>query len=192
VDSGLKNLGMPVSLGGEAPRRGGAACVSAGYSIQFDARPLAPARVSCGGRIHAMKPNPSLLRAVLTCTAILLGGCALFEEIYKVQAIENWAKDNEPLAESGRIRWSQFYAQYLEKVAAVPAVDQGWVSERLGILAAAARLYEEGRLDKAAFDSIRSIVRTYRSIDDPAANTLARAALVGALRERGTAPAPDR
>ena len=141
-----------------------------------------------------MTPNRSLVCAVLACGAILLGGCALFGEIYNVQEIENWAKDNEPLAESGRIPWSQFYAQYLEKVAAVPASDQGWVSERVGILMTAARLYEEGRLDKAAFDSIRGIVRTYRTIDDPAANTLARAALVSALKqeERTAVPAPDR
>jgi hypothetical protein len=141
-----------------------------------------------------MTPNRFLLCTALACCAILLAGCALFEEIYKVQEIENWARDTELQAESGRIRWSQYYAQYLDKVAAVPASDQGWVSERLGILMTAARLYEEGRLDKAAFDSIRGIVRTYRKIDDPAANTLARAALVGALRERenNAAPAPSR
>jgi hypothetical protein len=140
--------------------------------------------------LNAMTPNRSLVCAVLACGAILLGGCALFGEIYNVQEIENWAKDNEPLAESGRIPWSQFYAQYLEKVAAVPASDQAWVSERLGILMTAARLYEEGRLDKAAFDSIRGIVRTYRTIDDPAANTLARTALVSALKARETAVSP--
>lgn len=107
-----------------------------------------------------------------------------------MQQIDNWAKDNEPLAESGQIKWSQFYAQYLEKISATPASDQGWVMERLGIMVTAARFYEEGRIDKAAFDSIRRTVLTYQKIDDPAANRLAREALVRALEERRQAAGP--
>ncbi len=137
-----------------------------------------------------MKPTHPLL-CLLACCA-LLGGCALFTEIYDVQAIENWAQDNERLAESGAIPWSQYYAQYLEKVKAVPAADQGWVTERVGILATAARLYEGGWIDRAGFDSVRGVVRRYRSIDDPAANTLARAALAAALRDSPGAGAPGR
>jgi len=131
------------------------------------------------------------MRIAAAALVLFLCGCSLFKEIYDVQNIDNWAKDNEPLAESGRIKWSQFYAQYLEKVSATPASDQNWVMERLGILATASRLYEEGRIDKAAFDSIRRIARTYQKIDDPAANRLARDALVRALEERRPAAASD-
>ncbi len=131
-----------------------------------------------------MKPFLFLMRTAVTALAIVLCGCSMFKEIHDVQEIDNWAKDHEPLAESGRIKWSQFYAQYLEKVAATPASDQVWVVERLGILVTASRFYEEGRLDKPAFDSIRGIARTYQKLDDPAANMLAREALVRALEER--------
>ena len=45
----------------------------------------------------------------------------------------------------------------------------------------ASLFYEQGRIDRARFDSIQSIVRKYQTLDDPAANLLARSALVRAL-----------
>ena len=113
--------------------------------------------------------------------ALSLAGCAIFSETYGIQEVDNWARRNEPLAESGKMKWSDFYAQYLEKVAAAPVISQSPVVERLGIMITASLFYEEGRLDKAGFDSVQRIVRTYQTIDDPAANMLARNALVRAL-----------
>jgi hypothetical protein len=55
------------------------------------------------------------------------------------------------------------------------------VVERLGIMVTASLFYERGRIDKAAFDSVQGIVRKYQTIDDPAANLLARNALVKAI-----------
>jgi len=55
------------------------------------------------------------------------------------------------------------------------------VVERLGIMITASLFYERGRLDKSGFDSVQRIVRTYQTLDDPAANLLARNALVKAL-----------
>ena len=97
------------------------------------------------------------------------------------------ARSHEPLAESGKMKWSDFYAQYLEKVSAAPVISQSPVVERLGIMITAALFYERGRIDRARFDSIQSIVRKYQTLDDPAANLLARSALVRAL-----ASEPDR
>lgn len=85
------------------------------------------------------------------------------------------------------MKWSDFYARYLEKVAATPVISQGPVVETLGILITASQFYEQGRLSQADFDSVRRIVGTYQSIDDAAANLLARDALVKAL-ERGERP----
>ena len=114
--------------------------------------------------------------------SLSLCGCAIFSETYGIQEVDNWARRNEPLAESGNMKWSDFYAQYLERVAAAPVISQSPVVERLGIMITASLFYEQGRLDKAGFDSVRRIVRTYQTIDDPAANMLARAALVRALQ----------
>jgi len=122
--------------------------------------------------------------------ALSLSGCAIFEETYGIQEVDNWVRSNEPLAESGRMKWSEFYARYLEKVAAAPVISQGPVVERLGIMITAALFYEQGRLDKAGFDSVRRITRTYETIDDAAANLLARDALVRALEQRDKAAAP--
>jgi hypothetical protein len=55
------------------------------------------------------------------------------------------------------------------------------VVERLGIMVTASVFYERGRIDKASFDSVRGIVKKYQTLDDPAANLLARNALVKAL-----------
>ena len=119
-----------------------------------------------------------------TAAAVLvlsLCGCAIFSETYAIQEVDNWARSNEPLAESGKIKWSDFYAQYLEKVSATPVISQSPVVEQLGIMITAALFYERGRIDRAGFDSVRSIVRKYQTLDDPAANLLARGALVRAL-----------
>ncbi|HYU70678.1 MAG TPA: hypothetical protein VEL09_15245 [Burkholderiales bacterium] len=116
-----------------------------------------------------------------------LCGCAIFSETYAIQEVDNWARSNEPLAESGKMKWSDFYARYLEKVSATPALSQSPVVERLGIMITAALFYERGRIDRARFDSVQGIVRKYQTLDDPAANLLARSALVRAL-----ASEPDR
>lgn len=140
-----------------------------------------------------MKPLlPHMRTAVAALALLLLCGCSLLKEIHDAQQIENWAKDNEPLAESGQLKWSQFYTQYLEKAAATPGSDQNRMTERLGILLSASRLYEDGRLDRVGFDSVRRVARTYQRVDGPAANRLAREALVRALDEpRPVGPEPN-
>jgi hypothetical protein len=120
-------------------------------------------------------------RIVALFIAIALFGCAIFTETYSVQEVDNWAAKNEPLAESGKMKWSEFYSRYLEKVSNTPVISQSPVVERLGIMVTASLFYERGRIDKTAFDSVQGIVRKYQTIDDPAANLLARNALVKAL-----------
>jgi hypothetical protein len=122
------------------------------------------------------------MRIAIIALVIFLSGCALAREIHDGQQLANWARDNEPLAESGSMKWSEYYAEYYRKVAATPSPDQARVAERLGILIAASLFYEQGRLDKAGFDSVRRVIRTYETIDDAAANALGRDALVRALQ----------
>ena len=125
---------------------------------------------------------PGMLTRTATAMVVLsLCGCAIFSETYGIQEVDNWVRSNEPLAESGKIKWSDFYAQYLEKVSATPVISQSPVVEQLGIMITAALFYERGRIDRAGFDSVQSIVRKYQTLDDPAANLLARGALVRAL-----------
>jgi len=124
-----------------------------------------------------------LISAAAAALAVSLCGCAIFTETYGIQEVDNWAAKNEPLAESGKMKWSEFYSQYLEKVSAAPVISNSPVVERLGLMVTASLFYERGRLDKAGFDSVRSIVHKYQTIDDPAANLLARNALVKSLEE---------
>jgi predicted transcriptional regulator len=126
-------------------------------------------------------------RIAAAVLALSLCGCAIFTETYGIQEVDNWARSNEPLAESGKMKWSDFYARYLEKVSATPVINQSPVVERLGIMVTASLFYEQGRLDKTGFDSVQRIVRTYQTIDDPTANMLARTALVRALEQRDKA-----
>jgi hypothetical protein len=128
------------------------------------------------------------MHAAAAVLALSLCGCAMFGEIHAIQEVDNWARNNEPLAEAGKLKWSEFYVQYLERVSATPVISQGPVVERLGIMITASLFYEQGRLDKAAFDSVQRIVRTYQTIDDAAANMLARDALVRALEQRAADP----
>jgi hypothetical protein len=128
-----------------------------------------------------------LLRALVALLVLSLCGCAIFTETYGIQEVDNWAALNEPLAEAGKMKWSEFYSQYLEKVSATPVISNSPVVERLGIMVTASLFYERGRIDKTGFDSVQSIVRKYQTLDDPAANLLARNALVRALESK-----PDR
>ena len=122
-----------------------------------------------------------LTRTATAMVVLSLSGCAIFSETYGIQEVDNWVRSNEPLAESGKMKWSDFYAQYLEKVSTTPVISQSPVVEQLGIMITAALFYERGRIDRAGFDSVQSIVRKYQTLDDPAANLLARGALVRAL-----------
>ena len=113
--------------------------------------------------------------------ALSLCACAIFTETHGIQEVDNWAAANEPLAESGKMKWSEFYSQYLERVSATPVIKNSAVVERLGIMVTASLFYERGRIDKTAFDEVQGIVRKYQTIDDAAANLLARNALVKAV-----------
>ena len=132
------------------------------------------------------------LRHKITCItaailALSLPACAMFEETHGIQEVDNWVRSNEPLAESGWMKWSVFYARYFEKVAAAPVISQGPVIEGVGIMVTAALFYEQGRLDRAGFDSVRNIMRKYQTVDNAAANLLAREALVQALEQKDKA-----
>jgi hypothetical protein len=119
--------------------------------------------------------------------ALALPACGLFQEIYGIQEVDNWVRSNEPLAESGQMKWSVYYAQYYEKVASAPVISQSPVIEGAGIMLTAALFFEQGRLDREAFDSVRSTMRKYQAVDEAAANLHAREALVRALRQKGKA-----
>lgn len=119
--------------------------------------------------------------------ALALPACGIFQETYDVQEVDNWVRSNEPLAESGQMRWSVYYARYYEKVAAAPVISQGRVIEGAGIMLTAALFFEQGRLDRAGFDSVRGIMRKYQTIDDASANLFAREALVRALEQKDKA-----
>jgi len=132
------------------------------------------------------------LRHKITCItaailALSLSACAIFEETHGIQEVDNWVRSNEPLAESGRMKWSVFYARYFEKVAAAPVISQGPVIEGAGIMLTAALFYEQGRMDRAGFDSVRGVMRKYHTVDSAAANLLAREALVRALEQKDKA-----
>ncbi|HZF20523.1 MAG TPA: hypothetical protein VE008_12560 [Burkholderiales bacterium] len=129
------------------------------------------------------RTSPTLACVSSVALLMLLCGCAIFTETYGIQDVDNWAAKNEPLAEAGKMKWSEFYSLYLEKVSATPVINNSPVVERLGIMVTASLFYERGRIDKAAFDSVQGIVRKYQTIDDPAANLLARNALVKAIEK---------
>lgn len=124
-----------------------------------------------------------VLRLCAAAGILALCGCAIFTETHGIQDVDNWAAANEPLAQAGKMKWSEFYSQYLEKVSATPVINQSPAVERLGIMVTASLFYERGRIDKAAFDSVQDIMRKYQTKDAAAANLLARNALVKAVEE---------
>src|SRR5258708_11411191 len=101
-------------------------------------------------------------RSAIAIFALSLAGCAIFTETYGIQEVDNWARRNEPLAESGKMKWSDFYAQYLEKVSATPVISHSPVVQRLGIIITPSLFYHQGPLHKPGFDSSHPLARTYQ------------------------------
>src|SRR5258708_26342433 len=120
-------------------------------------------------------------RTAAAVLALSLCGCAIFSETHGMQEVDDWVRSYEPLAESGKMKWSDFYAQYLEKVSAAPVISQSPVVERLGIMITAPRFCGRCPIGRGWVDSMQNRVRECQALDDPAANLLARGALVRAL-----------
>src|SRR5260221_11221938 len=63
-------------------------------------------------------------RSAIAIFALSLAGCAIFTETYGIQEGYNGASRNEPLAESGKRKWPDVYARYLQKHSARPVTSQ--------------------------------------------------------------------
>jgi hypothetical protein len=119
---------------------------------------------------------------------LILSGCTpqMLKEVYTAQQVDNWAEYNERLAESGRMKWSEYYRQLYQQTESAPINNRSVVLEQLGIMSTAAFFYERGILTRVDFESVRGIVRKFRTVDDPLANSLARDALAEKLRQART------
>jgi methionyl-tRNA formyltransferase len=91
-----------------------------------------------------------LIALVLVLT---LGGCAHLE----AQKVSNWARQNKPLAESGQMKWSDYYTQLFDHIKAVPdnINGKGFYLQASATMIDAAKAFEEGRASKDEFDSFQ-------------------------------------
>jgi hypothetical protein len=99
-----------------------------------------------------------------------------------VEDLGNYISQNAPLADSGKLLWSDFYKQIFSKLAALNA--SGEMLERENRLIRNAELYEAGKIDKSEFDYRRRMVQAEAASADQAARNAEQAQR--AIEQRGT------
>lgn len=95
------------------------------------------------------------MRFLLLLSMLGMAGCASQQK----QDLQDWASANKPLAESGQIKWSDYYKEIYKRVSAIPS--QSGKAENLewaNLLIQASLLYESGALDKEGFDAVHRSV----------------------------------
>lgn len=81
---------------------------------------------------------------------LLLASCAN----QQVTETKSWAAANIKLAQSGQIKWSDYYLQFYDRIKNINGIeDKGFYLELTNQNIDAAKAYEEGKISKEEFDS---------------------------------------
>jgi hypothetical protein len=111
---------------------------------------------------------PTLLLAV--GIAALFTGCA--------NQSMRYAEQNKPLAQQGKIKWSEYYKGLYD--AGARSGESGQFLSRANVMISAALAYEGGKLSKDEFESLQRQARASQTIEDDAADVRRRAAFAAA------------
>lgn len=92
-------------------------------------------------------------RFIITiCTLALLTGCATANR-EKVAELQTWAAEARAQAKAGETKWSDYYKSLFKKLSDGSYGNQTHAMELSSNMIDVALLYEEGKIDKATFES---------------------------------------
>ena len=111
-----------------------------------------------------------LLMMVASCLSLQ---CTAQSAPPAVEDLGNYIAANAPLAESGKLLWSEFYKQVFAKLVALNA--SGDMLERENKLIRYAELYESGKIDKSDFEYRRRMLQAEAASADQAARSAEQA-----------------
>lgn len=110
--------------------------------------------------------------AALTLSVALLAGCATApQQNPEVTAFFSWVNVTQPRAMAGEIKFSDFYTQAYDRVAATRVPDKAMMMKAYADLIPIARRYEAGQISRAEFDDARRAAQTSVAQQSQAAQT---------------------
>lgn len=104
-----------------------------------------------------------------------------------VKEIQTWSAQQKLLAESGQIKWSDYYKEMFKKFSDAPNFGgKGEAMELSNQLITASLAYEDGKLSKEEFDAIRrGALAAAQKYYDEEASSASRAARGQAVQNAG-------
>lgn len=107
------------------------------------------------------------LRAFLVAACVVtFTGCASHQ-------LNSWNAENKPLAEQGKIKWSEYYTQLYKQAESSSVRNKIEILERANLMIYASHEYESGRMPKEQFDYFNRLsnVMEQRENDTESART---------------------
>jgi hypothetical protein len=124
------------------------------------------------------------MRYLILITAALLAACTH----PAVREFQTWSEQTKPLAESGQIKWSDYYKEAFKRISEVPNIPgKASAMERADMLITASVAYEGDKISKEDFDSIRRIAAAAEQKEAESSSAAGRAAFGQALKGYGEA-----
>lgn len=112
------------------------------------------------------------MRKLVFLVACVLAGCAN-------QSVR-YADVNKPLAQQGKIKWSDYYKGLYDTAA--QSGESGQFLMRASNMILAAQSYEDGRINKDQFEALQREARASQTIEDDAADQRRRAVFAAAAK----------
>ena len=110
--------------------------------------------------------------------AAMLAGCAAAPSV-------RYAELNKPLAEQGKLKWSDYYRGLYDAALNSTQRDKALVMERASIMIDAALAYERNEIREDQFQSLRRQAQIAQAADEAAQSARTRAALAAAMKSMG-------
>lgn len=117
---------------------------------------------------------------LIAAVSFLLLGCAS-------QQIAKWASDTRPLAESGKLKWSEYYSQLYQQVLAAPIPNKGSTLENVNNMILISQGFEAGKISKDDFDYFQRASQAAQQKSADATDARSRAIFSAALQNMGNA-----
>lgn len=93
------------------------------------------------------------MKTLIVAFLILLSGCAMQPQ--PVHPMVEWSRVNKPLAEQGKIKWSDYYKGLYQQGLTLQSPIQPAFLEQVNNLIKRAQEYESGQITKDQFDGYR-------------------------------------
>jgi len=119
------------------------------------------------------------MKTIIAVLALLiLTGCA-------TQKLNRWVAENRLLAESGKIKWSEYYSNLYQKTLYTPMENKGETLDVINNMILVSQNYEAGTMNKEQFKYLQRSAQVQLQKMSDESSARGRAAFAEALRNYG-------